>query len=113
MEAGGWPVQWVGTKGLWPQLKGERLKVQQSPRRTDLSSQGPAIPVPPHVQLEAGWNGNGKVGAGKGALRLMGTLNQTQAFLPPRAASLGTQSGRQLQLGAEAVTPMGNHIPRI
>lgn len=37
----------------------------------------------------------------------MGILNQTQAFLPPRAAPLGTLSGRQLQLGAEAVMPHG------
>lgn len=67
-NCGGWrvgPVQWVGTKGLWPQLKGERLKEQQSPSTVP---RVPATLVPSHVQPEAFWNGNGngKAGAGEG-----------------------------------------------
>lgn len=69
-----------------------------SPRGTDLGSQN-SYTTSARSSLE--WDREG------GALRRMGTLNQTQAFLPPRAAPLGTQLGRQLQLGAEAVMPHG------
>lgn len=54
----------VGAKWFWPQLKGERLWVQLSLRRTDLSSQGPKTPIP--LQPEACGMGRGRPGQSGG-----------------------------------------------
>lgn len=101
------PAQWVGTKGLWPQLKGERLKVQHSPRKTDQFSGSQQLLYKVMSSQKHPGMGMQKRGMGRG-LEAHGNTDQTQAFLPPRAAPLGTL----LQLGAEAVMPHGKSHPQ-
>lgn len=93
----------MGTQGLWPQLKGELLKVQRPPRRA-----GPQFPgsqqLPKSSPKQAGM-GMGRQGQGRGLEAHGNTDSDTR--IPLQAAPLGTWSGRQLQLGAEAVLSPG------